>query len=542
MWLSMDMGKNTATFLFLTVLGILAALNSCGSSSDTGEVVESVTVGESLEETPTVVAEPTAVQQTQESRTQEMAEENSQEKEKEGEEYVVAFRFPNEWVNAEGLGEGILQPLGDAALPEGFVEEEYLVTGEAISYVSEDLVGSDGFWTVEEDSTAAYKTRMIFRYPPAELFSGVVIVEWFNVTAGVDNSIDWSYLSEEIGRSGHAYVGVSAQYVGVMGRDTGRIPQGLIDTRGLPVRDPARYGDLVHPGDAYSFDIFSQAAIASLTILASPEYGLPATSVIAAGQSQSAGFLTAYVNAVHPIVDIFHGFLIHGRGDGAPNPSVNDSLENVLIRTDVNVPVMIYETETDLTVLQYVNARQEDADNIRTWEVAGAAHADTYSITYPRGFPRQASIGAALGCDGLINDGPQHETLQAALHHLITWVTKDVLPPAAPRIEVSMEGEPVIVRDEMGIAIGGVRTPPVDVPLRILVGDPGSSEGFCFLFGQTFDINLETLQGMYPTLNAYVEALEAAANESVASGWLLPKDAEIMIEEETRRAEKAGLE
>ena len=538
----MIVGKKSVKLLSLSVLCLWAALNACGSSSNTGEEAESVTDSESREVTPTAVAEPTVVREPQESETQEMTEVNSQEEDEREEEYVVAFRFPNEWASADGLGEGILQPLGDAALPAGFVEEEYLVTGEAVSYVSEDPVTSAGFWTVTEDSTAAYKTRMIFRYPPAEQFSGVVIVEWFNVTAGVDNSIDWSYLSEEIGRSGHAYVGVSAQYVGVMGRDTGRIPQGLIDTRGLPVRDPARYGDLIHPGDAYSFDIFSQAAVASLAILASPEYGLPATSVVAAGQSQSAGFLTSYLNAVHPLVDIFDGFLIHGRGDGAPNPSVDDSLANVLIRTDVNVPVLIYETETDLTVLEYANARQEDADNIRTWEVAGAAHADTYSITYPRGFPRQASIGAALGCDGLINDGPQHETLQAALHHFITWVREGVVPPVAPRIEVSMEGELEIVRDEMGIAIGGIRTPQVEAPLRILIGDPGSSEGFCFLFGQTFDIDLETLQGMYPSLDSYVVALEAAAGESVANGWLLPEDAEIMIEEETQRAVRTGLE
>ena len=536
------MGKNSATFLFLSVLGIWATLTSCGSNSNTGEAAESVTVGESRQETPTAVAEPTTVQETQESETPEIVEEKSQEEEKPEEEYVATFRFPNKWVNADGLGEGILQPLGDAALPTGFIEEEYLVTGEAISYVSADPVTSDGFWTVTEDSEAGYKTRMILRYPPADQFSGVVIVEWFNVTAGVDNSIDWSYLSEEIGRSGHAYVGVSAQYVGVMGRDTGRIPQGLIDTRGLPVRDPTRYGDLIHPGDSYSFDIFSQATVASLAILASPEYGLSATNVVAAGQSQSAGFLTTYANAVHPLVNIFNGFLIHGRGDGAPNPSVDESLENVLIRTDINVPVMIYETETDLTVLQYANARQEDTGNIRTWEVAGAAHADTYSITYPRGFPRQASIGAALGCDGLINDGPQHETLQAALHHFIAWVKEGIVPPAALRIEVSMHDGLEIIRDEMGIAIGGVRTPPVDVPLRILIGDPGSSEGFCFLFGQTFDIDLESLQSMYPSLGSYVEVLEAAANESVTNGWLLPEDAEIMIEEETQRAEKAGLE
>ena len=48
---------------------------------------------------------------------------------------------------ADGLGEGILQPLGDSALPEGFVEEEYLFSGEAVSYVPEGPVDTDGFWT-----------------------------------------------------------------------------------------------------------------------------------------------------------------------------------------------------------------------------------------------------------------------------------------------------------------------------------------------------------------------------------------------------------
>ena len=46
---------------------------------------------------------------------------------------------------------------------------------------------------------------------------------------------------------------------------------------------------------------------------------------------------------------------------------------------------------------------------------------------------------------------------------------------------------------------------------------------------------------MYPSLGSYVEALEAAADESVTNGWLLQADAEIMIEEETERAISFGL-
>ena len=46
---------------------------------------------------------------------------------------------------------------------------------------------------------------------------------------------------------------------------------------------------------------------------------------------------------------------------------------------------------------------------------------------------------------------------------------------------------------------------------------------------------------MYGSLDLYVEQLKDAAAESVAKGWLLEVDADIMIEEETQRAISLGL-
>ena len=43
----------------------------------------------------------------------------------------------------------------------------------------------------------------------------------------------------------------------------------------------------------------------------------------------------------------------------------------VLIRTDLTVPVMMFETEADVAVLGYVSARQPPTKYIREWEVAG---------------------------------------------------------------------------------------------------------------------------------------------------------------------------
>ncbi len=68
----------------------------------------------------------------------------------------------------------------------------------------------------------------------------------------------------------------------------------------LKESDPGRYGALHHPGDAFSFDIFSQAARA---VRDGGVLGpLPVECLLATGQSQSAIHLVSYVNAVAPTV------------------------------------------------------------------------------------------------------------------------------------------------------------------------------------------------------------------------------------------------
>ena len=57
-----------------------------------------------------------------------------------------------------------------------------------------------------------------------------------------------------------------------------------------------------------------------------PLGGLQLERLIAAGESQSAFRLVTYVNAIHPLADVYDGFLIHSRGGGgaplsqAPQP------------------------------------------------------------------------------------------------------------------------------------------------------------------------------------------------------------------------------
>ena len=157
---------------------------------------------------------------------------------------------------------GELEPWTDR---DGYVQEEVVAAGIATAYepVAQPV---DGRWVLEPASEADYRTRVLVRRPAnPEDFSGVVLVEWHNVSGGVDANPGFANLQEEILRQGHAWVGVSTQSIGVQGGDVavdvGEAGQGILGL-GLRGVDPERYGSLEHPGDRYAFDIYAQVAAA----------------------------------------------------------------------------------------------------------------------------------------------------------------------------------------------------------------------------------------------------------------------------------------
>src|SRR6185436_3224100 len=215
---------------------------------------------------------------------------------------------PNPTVSAPITGGERGQPFGgytDANRPAGYVEEERFFSGKATAYAKSGAWGVDGLWTAVPASTADYKVRMLVRRPAdPKRFNGVLLVEWLNVTANAEGAADYSQMAEEITRSGYAWVGIGAQASGV------NAPRS-----GLKAWDSTRYASLVHPGDAYSYDIFSQGAQA----LRHGELmgGLQVRFMLATGRSQSAFRLVTYINAVHPLARLFDGYFVHSRGANA---------------------------------------------------------------------------------------------------------------------------------------------------------------------------------------------------------------------------------
>jgi hypothetical protein len=425
----------------------------------------------------------------------------------------------------------------------GYVQTEYFISGTATAYLNRSALGEDGRWSVEPGTTASYKTRiLVYRPVDSARFNGSVILEWLNVSGGLDSAADWIMAHTEIIREGYAWVGVSAQFVGVEGGAS------LVALPSMPLKtvDPKRYGSLVHPGDSFSYDIFSQAGKLFRNPGASSLLGedFLVERLIAVGESQSAFRLVAYINAVHPVASLYDAFLVHSRGgfvaplSEKPEPDIPVP-GSPQVRADVDVPVLIFQTETDLTFLQSFAARQPDTQNIRLWEVAGTAHADTYTIVVgPKdrgGSPDAARLIvtstplAGFECNAPINSGPHHFVLNAALHALHHWVRGGTPPPNAPRIEVDAGPPVTILRDAHGNALGGIRTPSLAVPTAALSGEGQSGSLFCVLFGSTVPFDVATLGALYADHDAYLSAFRAASDADVAAGFLLPADAELMI-------------
>jgi hypothetical protein len=206
------------------------------------------------------------------------------------------------------------------------------------------------------------------------------------------------------------------------------------------------------------------------------------------------------------------------------------------------VPVLVLQSETDVILLGGQWARQPDSDRFRLWEMAGAAHADTYTVSAGRHDDGSLSgerfaellrptTNLLIGqTDTPVNAGPQqHYVAQAALDHLVRWVLEGVAPPSAPRLEVADSGVD-FHKDAQGNVLGGIRTPWVDVPVATFSGLGQAGDSFAFLFGQTSPFDEARLSDLYPGgISEYLEKFEASLDTTIAAGFVRAEDrAEIL--------------
>ncbi|NUT47869.1 MAG: hypothetical protein HOV94_11255 [Saccharothrix sp.] len=368
----------------------------------------------------------------------------------------------------------------------GYVEQEFHLSGTADGFALDGAKVATG---------VPYTTRVIVRRPArAWDFSGTTLVEWQNVTAGYDLDALWN--AESVTRAGHAWVGVSAQRVGV---------------DQLKAWSPARYGALDVTGggrftaDELSYDVFTQAgrAVDSGAVMG----GLRTRTLLAIGASQSAARMTVLYDRVlpqqQPVFDGY-GFIV-----GTAPTRVGAE------------PVFQVLSETDVRTAQ----RPADTDRFRRWEVAGGAHSGYQGQAYRVPISERDLGGAPqYECDRPpFSRVPVHHVTAAAYDHLRRWVERGTPPPTARPLEFEPDGV-TKKRDELGLALGGIRLSQVSAPRALNTGD-NSGETFCRLFGTHVPFDAATLARLYPEREDYLRRVVSADAANVHAGYLLPADA-----------------
>jgi hypothetical protein len=385
----------------------------------------------------------------------------------------------------------------------GYVEEEFFIEGEANVYATPALATGTVL-----SSGHPYKTRIVVRRPSQpNRFNGTVVLEWQNVTAGYDIDASWiGGNAEHFMREGYVWVGVSAQRVGVHQAGTG-----------LRSWTPVRYGtlDVTEGGtilnDALSYDIFSQAGQAlAHPVGVDPLAGLEPELILASGASQSAGRLTTYYNSIHPLAGLFDGFFLLVGGS--------------TVRTDLGTPVFKVQSETEAAFAAAgLGSFQADSDIHRTWQVAGAAHADRTFLENVVANAMRDSIPTTPPGLCTFPEGSElrlYHVVSAAHDHMVRWMRDGTPPPTAPRIEtVSPMPPTTIARDALGLAKGGIRIADIAVPTALNTGS-NSGPAFCLLFGTHIPFDAATLDGLYPEHGSYVSQVVQVVSENLAAGYI----------------------
>ena len=403
------------------------------------------------------------------------------------------------------------RPYGEtlAPLPEGWVEQEFFFEGTARSYGA-------------TPGEAEYRQKILVRRPtdPME-FNGTMVFDWNNVTIPHDRSVAWNSVYDTVYKRGFIFVSVSAQKLGTDGSPTS-----------LRQYDPVRYGSLNHPGDDYSWDIFSQAAEAAITPQVLGDLAPCVQRRIAMGSSQAGGRVHSYINNVHERALVFDGF----------QPQIASSSG---VRRDL-VPILWVNSQAEVGA----EPTEPDSDLFRLWELTGLAHTNYHGTSYQTAWLTIAHSNGQTGAWDAEEAGawgyqaapgdclrdnyyPSSYGWSAAMVALDEWLRTGVAPEPMPRAARDESGGRLY--DEHANMLGGVRTPVLDVPIAGyfagVTSPPGSDPcaqagGNAPLRGFTRVFDAAKLAELYPTPEAYLEPFDAAVDAALAAGMILPEGAD----------------
>jgi hypothetical protein len=456
----------------------------------------------------------------------------------------------------------------------GYVEEEYFVSGYANVY---DFVHGKA---IVRTPDAPYTTRILVRRPVnASEFSGTVIVELLNPTAGFDSDIQWRLCHDYFLAHGDAWVGITSKPVAVQSLkefDQQRYaplswdnPLPLSQTCLNPYSPPYAPDDSSpHTENGLIWDIMSQVGALlkkppHTLVSNDPMQGLQVERVFATGYSQTSEFLVTYINYIRPHPNahlddgtpVYDGYLL-GDGDGgaAPLNQCDESFEwgdeRIIIQPRPE-PVISVVTQTLVPWSRPV--RREDSstssDRYRRYEVPGACHINKRQMDFSPSreemewFPGPPPIDCIEVKQYGLSDFPLEYIMNGAFANLDAWVRdpQGHIPPEADRIKLFLDasGNYHPDLDQDGNARGGVRTPYVDVPIATYYVHSTPPIGSCGLMGYKVPFDDSSLKDLYCicfwrfcfSCNRYVPKVEDAVDALKQEGYITEADGERIITE-----------
>jgi hypothetical protein len=460
----------------------------------------------------------------------------------------------------------------------GYVEEEYLVSGFANVY-DFDANGK----VVVKTARAPYTTRMLVRRPASpQKFSGTVVVELLNPTAMYDLDFQWQFARDYFIEHGDAWVGITSKPV---------------TAKALKTFDPRRYAavswanplpaDKTCPNpvsmlpdstpateNGLIWDIASQVGVLLKSAAAhNPLKGFPVKMAFLTGYSQTGGYVVTYVNFIRPLPDacgsdgksVYDGYLI-GDGDGLLIPLNQCSAplkpgDPRFVITPRPQPVISVVSQVLWTGMGADRADSNSPkDRYRRYEIAGASHINMKAVGLwptPGDMIKAGITSPPPNCTEFatygMTDFPWEYFMSGAFANLDAWVRSNIAPPkVGQRIKVEPVPEgaaptwppSVTVKvDKYGNAVGGVRSPYLDVPTGTYYAhstpanpkDPASGL-FCSLVGYKVPFKKDLLAKLYRTHERYVKKVNAHVDKLVKARLITATDGKRIKNEAAKAA------
>jgi hypothetical protein len=458
-----------------------------------------------------------------------------------------------------------------------YVEEEYLISGLANVYDFD----ADGN-VVVKTANAPYTTRILVRRPASpQKFSGTVVVELLNPTALYDLDFQWQFANEYFMEHGDAWVGITSKPVTAMALRTfdpsryaavlwaNPLPANQTCPKPvslLPDSTPATENGLI-------WDIASQVGVLLKSKAKdNPLKGFPVKMAFLTGYSQTGGYVVTYVNFIRPLPNalgsngkpVYDGYLI-GDGDGLLIPLNQCSAplkpgDPRFVITPRSEPVISVVSQVLWTGMGADRADSNaPEDRYRRYEIAGASHINKRAVSLwpkPEDMIKAGITAPPPNCTELatygMTDFPLEYFMRGAFANLDAWVRSNIAPPEGRRIKVkpvakgskpSWPPSVPVKLDAYGNAVGGVRSPYLDVPTgtyhaNSTPADPKNPASglFCALVGYKVPFKKDLLTRLYPTHDKYVKKVNAQVDRLVKARLITASDGQRIKDEAAKAA------